>query len=108
MRDEGGRADLLATGGDVASGHVLVVSECWNTQLASVYRIQRDCPADGVDGAKCTVVSTTGDPTACPVDLLVAELPPADPDAAMSDPQSPVGDVTPPVSMPDGTPPGGN
>src|SRR5450755_2571956 len=44
MRDVGGRADLLVTGGDVADGHVWVVSECWNAQLQAAYRVVRDCP----------------------------------------------------------------
>jgi hypothetical protein len=54
------------------------------------------------------IVSSAGDPAACAVDLRQPELPPADPMAPMPDPESPEGDVTPPDSMPDGTPPSGN
>jgi len=107
-RDEGGRADLLVTGGDVASGHVWLVSECWDVELAGTYRAVQDCPVDGLGGDQCVLVSSAGDPAACAVDLRQPELPPADPQAPMSDPESPEGDVTPPDSMPDGTPPGGN
>ena len=105
MRDEGGRADLLVTGGDVADGRAWVVSECWSPALQSVYRIVRDCPADDVAADNCEVVSSTGDANACPHDLLTAEPPPAEPLTPMSDPQSPEGDLTPPSTMPDGEPP---
>ncbi|HVZ36933.1 MAG TPA: hypothetical protein VG963_31120, partial [Polyangiaceae bacterium] len=44
---QGGRADLLATGGDIADGRVWVVSECWDHALASTYRRVLDCPGDG-------------------------------------------------------------
>ena len=104
----GGRADSLATGGDIANGKVWVVSECWDANLQSVFRIVRECPTDGIDGTSCQAVSTTGDAAACAAEVADAELPPSDPNAAMTDPESPVGDVTPPASMPDGTPPSGD
>ena len=105
VRDVGGRADSIVTGGDVTDGHAWVVSECWDAALKSAYRVVRDCPADGIGGAQCTEVGTVGDATACAHDVADADLPPADPTAAMSDPESPEGDPTPPSSMPDGTPP---
>ena len=108
LRGVGGRADLRVTGGDVADGRVWVVSECWGPAQKSGYRIVRDCPADGVGGAKCRVVSTVGDRSACPGTLLDAEVPPADPLSAMSDSESPAGDLTPPAAMPDGQPPTDN
>lgn len=104
-RGAGGRADLLATGGDVADGQVLVVSECWSAGLQSVYRVVRECPADGIGGAQCTELSSEGEHSACPGDLREAELPPTDALDSMSDPESPEGDVTPPSGMPDGEPP---
>jgi hypothetical protein len=104
-RAEGGRADLLATGGDIADGNVWIVSECWGAALQSTYRIVRDCPKDDIGGSSCDIVSTTGDLSACPHDLDQLDLPPTDPLAGMSDPQSPEGDLTPPTSMPDGEPP---
>jgi hypothetical protein len=108
LNGEGGRADVLVTGGDVANGHAWLVSECWNAQLQAAYRVVRDCPADGIGGDQCVAVSSAGDPAACGHDVAAAEFPPADPMAAMSDPESPVGDVTPPAGMPDGNPPDSN
>jgi hypothetical protein len=105
MRDVGGRADSIVTGGDVAEGRAWVVSECWDAGLKSAYRVVRDCPADGIGADQCTEVSTLGNATACAHDVSDADLPPADPTAAMSDPESPEGDPTPPSTMPDGTPP---
>jgi len=105
LRDVGGRADSIVTGGDVADGHAWVVSECWDAGLRSAYRVVRDCPADGIGGDQCTGVSTVGEEAACSAELTAADLPPADPSASMSDPESPEGDITPPSSMPDGTPP---
>jgi hypothetical protein len=104
-RGEGGRADLLVTGGDVANGAAWIVSECWNTDLQSAYRIVRECPRDGIGGATCRVVSTQGDPLACARSVADAELPPSDAMAPMSDSESPEGDVTPPDAMPEGVPP---
>jgi hypothetical protein len=105
LREVGGRADSIVTGGDVTDGHAWVVSECWDAGLKSAYRVVRDCPKGGIGGDQCTEVSTVGDATACAHDVADADLPPADPTAAMSDPESPEGDPTPPSSMPDGTPP---
>lgn len=108
VRGEGGRADAIATGGDIASGKAWVVSECWSAGLASTYRIVRECSANDLGGAACTVVSTTGDASACAHDFTDADMPPADASATMTDAQSPEGDPVPPASMPDGTPPSGN
>jgi hypothetical protein len=107
LRGIGGRADSLATGGDIVNGKVWVVSECWDGELKSVFRSVRECSTGSTDGTSCNAVSTTGDASACATDVADAELPPSDPNAAMSDPESPEGDVAPPVSMPDGTPPSG-
>ncbi len=102
QRGEGGRADLLVTGGDIAAGKVWVVSECWSAQLSSTYRIVRECPGDGIGGARCVEQSSSGDPGACAGGLGNAELPPVDASAYMDDPQSPEGDLLPPAEMPDG------
>jgi hypothetical protein len=100
----GGRADVLATGGDVPDGHAFLVNECWDHALASGYRLVRDCPTDALDSDACTVVLTRGDESACSA-FPTPELPPADALAAMPDPASVAGDVTPPDQMPDGSPP---
>src|SRR5450631_1406878 len=105
LRGIGGRADSIVTGGDVTDGRAWVVSECWDASLKSVYRVVQDCPADGIGGDQCTPVSTVGEAAACTPEVAAPELPPADPSASMSDPESPEGDLTPPSSLPDGTPP---
>lgn len=97
----GGRSDMIATSGDVPDGHAWVVSQCWDASLAQGYRIVRDCSASDIDGASCTVVSTVGDVAACDVNLRTAELPPTDPNQAMTDADNPNADVTPPTSIPD-------
>ncbi|MEO8900235.1 MAG: hypothetical protein ABI488_01435 [Polyangiaceae bacterium] len=106
LRGIGGRADLLATGGDIADGKVWVVSECWDASLKSAYRIVRECPSDSIDDT-CPVIRSVGEASACAADVTDADLPPSDPNASMSDPESPEGDLTPPATMPDGTPPQG-
>ena len=104
-KGEGGRADLLVTAGDIPSGKVWVVSECWNAQLASAYRIVRECPGDGIGGERCVDKSSHGDASACLQDLAGAELPPADAEAHMDDPESPEEDLLPPTDMPSGDAP---
>jgi hypothetical protein len=105
LRGIGGRADSIVTSGDIADGRAWVVSECWDAGLKSVYRVVRDCPVGGIGGDQCTDVSMVGDEATCAAEVAAADLPPADPSASMSDPESPEGDVMPPSSMPDGTPP---
>jgi hypothetical protein len=102
---EGGRADLLVSAGDVPSGKIWVVSECWNADLASAYRIVRECPGDGIGGERCVEKSKRGDVSACLRDLAQPELPPADPEANMDDPESPEEDLLPPAAMPSGDAP---
>lgn len=103
-RNEGGRADLLVTGGDVPNGRVWVVSECWSAALSAVYRRVLDCPGDGIGGEQCEVVTNTGDASACHPRLAELDLPPADAQAPMSDSESPEGDVAAPDAMPSGAP----
>jgi hypothetical protein len=104
-RGEGGRADLLVTGGDIANGKIWLVSECWSAQLASSYRVVRECPGDGIGGARCVEQSSKGDPAACLRDLAQPEFPPADAEAHMDDPESPEADLAPPTEMPSGDAP---
>ncbi|MGC4087872.1 MAG: hypothetical protein QM756_08245 [Polyangiaceae bacterium] len=105
QRGQGGRADLLLTGGDIANGRVWAVSECWDAQLDAGYRVVRDCPGDGIGGERCTVVATQGALGSCVGIFAQPEFAPADAEAPMSDSESPMGDVTPPDAMPDGEPP---
>jgi len=104
-KGEGGRADLLVTAGDVPSGKVWVVSECWSAGLGSTYRFVRECPGDGIGGDRCVNKSQAGDVSACLGDLAQPELPPAEPEAHMDDPESPEEDLLPPSDMPSGDAP---
>lgn len=100
VRDLGGRSDFVALEGDVPAGTALVVSQCWNKQLQSGYRVVRSCPLDGLGGAACTVTTSSGDESACPVLLRSAELPPVDPSAPMADDSDPNPDVVAPTEIP--------
>jgi hypothetical protein len=101
-RGEGGRADVLVTGGDVADGRIWVASECWDREEGSTFRAVLDCPGDGPGGAMCDPVSSWGDRTACARDLRDAELPPLNPEEHMDDSESPEADLLPPEEMPSG------
>jgi hypothetical protein len=92
----------LVTQGDVPEGRVWVVSECWNSQLGSVFRVALDCPTDTFSGDKCTIVRATGMLSACDRTLRTEELPPANPGMVMEDPESPEMDLLPPSAMPSG------
>lgn len=101
-RGDGGRADVLVTGGDIADGRVWLTSECWDREEGSTFRAVLDCPGDGPGGDQCTVVSQTGARTACLRDLREAELPPLNPEEHMDDSESPEADLLPPEEMPNG------
>lgn len=97
----GGRSDMIVTSGDVPAGQAWVIGQCWSAQLQQTYRIVRNCPVDGLDGASCTVVSTVGDNSACDVNLRLPELPPSDPNQSMTDTENPNSNVSPPATIPD-------
>jgi len=61
----GGRADALVTGGDVPSGELIYGAECWDKDENLTWKKVWACTGPGA----CTVVSETGDRTACAVDL---------------------------------------
>jgi hypothetical protein len=105
QRGEGGRADFLVLGGDIADGKLWVVSECWNRELGSAYRVVRECPGDGPGGAECVEQRSSGDAAACLGDLAVAELPPLNPEEHMDDAESPEADLLPPDELPSGEAP---
>lgn len=62
----GGRADILATGGDIATGHVYIGASCWDKDEGEVFKVLRDCTraSTGAVGT-CTVVKKTGAATDC-------------------------------------------
>ncbi len=96
----GGRSDMIVASGDVPDGHAWVISQCWNAALEQTYRIVRDCSKDDINGASCTVVSTTGDVSACDAGLRLPELPPTDPNQTLTDSEDPNGAVTIPTDIP--------
>ena len=96
----GGRSDMIVTSGDVPQGQAWVINQCWDAALGQTYRLVRNCPLDGIDGAACTQVSVVGDASACDVNLRNQELPPSDPSQSMTDAQNPNSDVAPPSDIP--------
>lgn len=98
--DAGGRSDFVVVQGDVPSGEALVISQCWNKQLQSGFRIVRSCPLDGLGGEACSVTTSSGDVNACAPSLRDAELPPADPNAPMTDAEDPNADLVAPSAIP--------
>lgn len=101
-RGDGGRADLLVSGGDIPDGRIWFVSECWDADSQSGFRAVRDCPSEGPFGEGCDTVMTRGTREACLSDLRDAELPPLDAEEHMDDPESPERDLIPPDEMPSG------
>jgi len=99
----GGRADVFASGGDIAADKYFIGSACWDAQEMEKFRILRQC-TKGQPLTSCTVVpgSVVGDRSACPAaDLRGDDAPPAgNPDDAAQEPDAPVqpepvpGDVT--------------
>ncbi len=57
----GGRADVLATGGDIPVNHAFIGSACWDAQEQEVFKVVRDC-VKGTEGqpASCTLVFKEG------------------------------------------------
>ncbi|PTL83936.1 hypothetical protein [Vitiosangium sp. GDMCC 1.1324] len=62
----GGRADVLASGGDIPASHVFIGSACWDAQEKEVFKILRDC-VKGTEGqpGSCSVVFKEGDLLDC-------------------------------------------
>ena len=100
QRGLGGRSDSLVSDGDVGDEEVRVVSQCWNAELESVYRVVRSCPLGEIAGEGCETLSSDGDVADCPSPFAEAELPPQTADEPMSDDQDP-NDVAVPSVMPD-------
>ncbi|HYX91277.1 MAG TPA: hypothetical protein VE782_06935 [Myxococcaceae bacterium] len=98
----GGRADVLATGGDVPAGSVYLGSACWDAQENEGFYVLRQC-VPGQPGS-CTILQTRGDLSNCRPGTE-SELPPPENagDATLED-GAPVLDVVPPAEMPSGNP----
>jgi hypothetical protein len=78
----GGRADILASGGDIAEGKVFIGSACWDRQEMETFRILRQCTkVQGQPPTDCQIVpgSIMGTRDACPAAELRGEIsPPSD------------------------------
>ncbi|MHB8877415.1 MAG: cupredoxin domain-containing protein [Myxococcaceae bacterium] len=96
----GGRADILATGGDVPAGKAYWGSACWDAQEEEGFAILRLCtkgpPVD------CQVIATRGLLSNCRPGLETEQLPPEDPQATELEPEAPADEVSPPAAMPSG------
>ena len=79
----------------------LVISQCWDGVLSSVYRVVLRCPGDGIGGETCTVAETEGTLANCLPELSAIELPPADPNEPSVDELDPNEQVEPPAEMPE-------
>lgn len=99
----GGRADIYASGGDIAADKFFIGSACWDRQEMERFRSLRQC-TKGQPPTECTVVpgSEMGMREACPAAELRGDItPPSDnPDDISQEPEAPVepepvpGDVT--------------
>jgi hypothetical protein len=87
----GGRADVSASGGDIAADKFFIGSACWDAQEMEKFRILRQC-TKGQPLTSCTVVpgSEVGTRAACPADLRGDDAPPAgNPDDVAQEPDAP-------------------
>jgi hypothetical protein len=89
---QGGRADAVATRGDVPDGHVIVANSCWDRDLnagVSGFLLVRDCTPGRLS---CTVIRTEGELKNCARGLETEELPaesPTDPALETGAPEMP-------------------
>lgn len=96
----GGRADLLATGGDIAVDKVVHGVACWDPQEQENFKLVRICTKGTLD---CTILAESGTRQACPADWRTDAEPPAsnpdsttqEPGAPTEQPEVPPMDVTP-------------
>ncbi|MFZ5470370.1 MAG: hypothetical protein ACOZIN_13115 [Myxococcota bacterium] len=97
----GGRADVLATGGDVPAGKVYVGSACWDAQENEGFAVLRVC--DRGQPLTCQVVETRGQLSNCQREVEREELPPENAEDLSLEPEAPAGDIAPPGEMPSGS-----
>jgi hypothetical protein len=100
----GGRADVIAFGGDIAAEKVYIGAACWDAQEMEKFRILRECTrVAGQPPSNCTVIAQVGTRDACPAADLGGEInpPSGNPDDMSQEPDSPAdpepvpSDVTP-------------
>ncbi len=93
----GGRADALATGGDVPAGKAYLASACWDEKEHEGFAVLRLCTLGQL--GSCQIVATRGQPSSCRAGLLEEELPPENENDTSSEPESPAV-VEPVTEMP--------
>ncbi|MFN0060994.1 MAG: hypothetical protein ACKVPX_00545 [Myxococcaceae bacterium] len=87
-RGVGGRADLLATSGDVPENKVWLGSACWDAVGREGFKIVRECERES--RLTCTVLYTVGQLSNCAPDLRTEETPTDDPSDVTPEPDAPV------------------
>lgn len=97
----GGRADIVATAGDVPVGKAYWGSACWDAQENEGFAILRLC--DKTATPPCTIVATRGQLSNCKAGLEAEELPAEGVDDTTLEPEAPVTDVAAPAVMPSGS-----
>ena len=97
----GGRADILATQGDVPVGKAYWGSACWDAQENEGFAVLRLC--DKAQTPVCTVVATRGQLSNCKPGLETEELPSEDALDTSLEPDAPSTDVAVPAVMPSGS-----
>ncbi|MGZ3458027.1 MAG: hypothetical protein ACXU86_05920 [Archangium sp.] len=88
----GGRADVLATGGDIPANHAYIGSSCWDAQEHEGFKVLRDCvKGNESTPSSCTVVIREGELTNCPsADFRKdVEAPSGDPSDTKQEPGAP-------------------
>ncbi len=71
----GGRADIVAKGGDIAEGVFYIGSACWNAQEQELFKVLRQCTV-GQPLTSCELVFTEGQRTACPAEEFRGDVEP--------------------------------
>lgn len=94
----GGRADVLATGGDVPVGKVLVGTACWDAQETEGFYALRLCEQG--KPLTCQLVRSAGVRSNCALGADVDEPPGDNPLDASPEADAPSVDVEAPTSMP--------
>lgn len=98
----GGRAAMLATGGDIAEGEAYVGVACWDAGLVETFKLIRHCTGVGTGSRTCETVEQVGQAIDCRQEVGELEEPALDPMDGALDEDAPDADVTAPDSEPTG------
>ena len=86
----GGRADIVAKGGDIAEGVFYIGSACWDAQEQELFKVLRQCTV-GQPLTSCEQVFIEGERTACPAAEFRGDVEPPsqEPGSATPEPGAP-------------------